>query len=202
MDRNSSVIRAETLAMLEAYIPLSQEEACDQRLTLAYAREYPETVLLRENEIAHITSSGFIVNATCDRVLMVHHNLRNTWAWTGGHADGENDLLGVAVREAWEEAGIVAAPETGEIAGIDILYMPRHMRRGCYVNTHLHLNISYILVANEHAPLTVNPDENTAVRWFREGEIASPCFGEGDVASYKRLLARAKYDANMKRNRA
>lgn len=92
------MIVAETLRGIETYSPRTEQEASDKRLLLAYAREHPETVLTRENEIAHITSSGFIVNAACDRILMAHHTLRDAWAWTGGHADGDNDLLAVALR--------------------------------------------------------------------------------------------------------
>ena len=186
------MIAQETLWAIAAYVPRCEQEANDQRLILEYARQYPDTVLTRDNGIAHITSSGFVVNAACDRVLMIHHNLLNTWAWTGGHADGENDLLAVAVREAYEEAGVRAVPQTGEIAAIDILYVPRHTRRGRFVGTHLHLNVSYVLIAGERARLAVNPDENTAVRWFRPAEIKAPLFGQGDIELYGRLLERAK----------
>ena len=37
---------------------------------------------------------------------MIYHNIYNSWAWPGGHADGESDLLGVAMREVMEETGI------------------------------------------------------------------------------------------------
>ena len=186
------MIALDTLRAIAAYRPRCGQEASDQRLILAYARQYPDTVLTRENEIAHITCSGFVLNAACDRALMAHHNLRNEWAWTGGHADGENDLLAVAVREAYEEAGIRAVPQTGEIAALDILYMPRHIRRGRFVSTHLHLNVSFILIVDENAPLAVNPDENTAVRWFDTDEIKAPLFSAGDVEIYGKLLARAR----------
>ncbi|MCL1965325.1 MAG: NUDIX domain-containing protein [Firmicutes bacterium] len=185
------MIAPETLGAIGAYVPRSAQEASDQRLILLYARQHPETVLTRENEIAHITSSGFIVNAACDRALMAHHTLRGAWAWTGGHADGENDLLAVAVREAYEETGVHALPQTGEIAAVDILYMPRHVRRGRFVSTHLHLNVSYILVANENERFTVKPGENTAIRWFHASEITAPLFHADDAALYGRLWERA-----------
>ena len=49
-----------------------------------------------------MTSSGLIFNKNLDKILMVHHNIYNTWSWTGGHADGEDDLLKVAIKEAKE----------------------------------------------------------------------------------------------------
>ena len=57
-----------------------------------------DDVLVRDNEIAHITSSGFIVNKLRTKVLMIHHNIYNSWGWTGGHADGDEDLLYVAMK--------------------------------------------------------------------------------------------------------
>ena len=54
-----------------------------------------------------MTASGFIVNEARNKTLMVHHNIYNSWSWTGGHADGDSDLLAVALREAREETGIV-----------------------------------------------------------------------------------------------
>ena len=53
-----------------------------------------------------MTASAWVVNRERTKVLMVYHNIYNSWSWLGGHADGETDLLSVAVREVKEEAGI------------------------------------------------------------------------------------------------
>lgn len=82
------------------YIPINKQETQDKKVILDYIKLFPQNILLRDNEFAHITSSGFIMNKSLDRVLMVHHNIRNTWAWTGGHMDGDSDLLHVAIKEA------------------------------------------------------------------------------------------------------
>ena len=73
---------------IEAYVPQTQQEAGDKEMILAYLRQFPHDILTRENKIAHLTSSGFVVNADASRVLMAHHNIYRVWAWTGGHADG------------------------------------------------------------------------------------------------------------------
>ena len=91
---------------IRAYTPQNEQEAADQRLILEYIRLFPDNILTRDNEIAHLSSSGFVVNADGTRVLMAHHNIYRVWAWTGGHADGEGDLLSVALREAREETGL------------------------------------------------------------------------------------------------
>ena len=61
---------------------------------------------VRSNETAHVTASAWITDPARAHVLMAYHNLYHSWAWLGGHADGETDLLAVALREAREEAGI------------------------------------------------------------------------------------------------
>ena len=169
---------------IERYVPKNEQEDQDKKVVLRCIRLFPDNILLRTNELAHITSSAFVVNRDATKVLMIHHNIRNTWAWTGGHADGDGDLLAVAVRETLEEAGVTALPMSNEIDAIDILYVERHMKNGKYVNTHLHLNVAYVLVADEHAPLTVKPDENSAVKWFAAEDV------EGAI--YAKMLSRAR----------
>ena len=90
---------------IEAYVPTDAREAQDKEGML-YALEHLETPLSRENPIAHFSASAWIVNPARDRVLMAWHNIYRTWSWTGGHADGEADLLSVALREAREETGL------------------------------------------------------------------------------------------------
>ncbi len=181
------------LAGVEAFAPDTEQERSDKRLILWYAQMFPDTVLLRDNEIAHVTSSGFIVNPSATRMLMAHHNIRGCWAWTGGHADGDSDLLAVALREAHEETGVQAIrPLTPDIAATDILINYGHIRRGRYVSAHLHLNITYLLVADESEALHTNPDENSGVRWIEEAELDTPLFSDHDRALYRRLLERAR----------
>ena len=85
---------------IKAYVPQSEAEAADKEQILYYVNQYPDTILTRENKAAHITASGFVVSSDGQWVLMAHHNIYKVWAWTGGHADGDPDLLAVALREA------------------------------------------------------------------------------------------------------
>lgn len=152
---------------IAAYVPQSEQEAADRRMMLTYIDLFPQTILTRDNEIAHFTASGFIVNADGSKVLMAHHNLYRVWAWTGGHADGETDFLSVALREAKEETGIVhIRPLSAAIASLDILPVWGHVKRGTYVPAHQHLNVTYLLLADETDPLTVRPEENSGVGWL------------------------------------
>ena len=152
---------------IAAYVPQSQAEAADKAQILYYVNQYPDTILTRENTIAHITASGFILSGDGEWVLMAHHNIYRVWAWTGGHADGEGDLLSVALREAREETGAEhIRPLSTAIASLEILPVWGHVKRGKYVCAHQHLNVSYLLTADRDGPLTPRPGENTQVGWL------------------------------------
>ena len=144
------------MEQLSAYVPYNEQEARDRVLLLECLRREPE-VLTRQNPLAHFTASAWIVNPARTRVLMAYHNIYHSWSWLGGHADGESDLLAVALREAREESGIRSArPVLENIFSLEALTVDGHEKRGAYVSSHLHLNVTYLLEA----------DENSGVRWF------------------------------------
>lgn len=76
------------------------------------------------------------------------------------------DLLAVACKEANEESGVTAVPVSPEIFSVEILGVAGHVKRGKYVSAHLHLNVTYLLQADESQALHEKPDENSGVRWF------------------------------------
>lgn len=169
------------------------QEAGDKAVILEYARAHPQTILTRENKIAHITSSGFILSPGLDKALMAHHNIYKTWAWTGGHADGDGDLLAVALREAAEETGAQGIrPLTADLLSLDILPVWGHEKRGAYVSAHLHLSAAYVLIAPEDCPLHARPGENSAVKWIPLEEIAAHSGEPELIAVYGKLIARAR----------
>lgn len=174
------------------FVPGSEQERGDQGIILDFIRQYPHNVLLRDNPVAHITSSGFIMNPSLDKVLLVHHNIRGVWAWTGGHADGNPDLLQVALQEAVEETGAPCRPLSTHIASLDILPVFGHMKKGAYVSAHLHLSVAYLLVCDEGSSLRAKPDENTGVAWFKVGHFSPAHFDASDVYLYHKLIKRAQ----------
>ncbi len=178
---------------IKGYIPENEQEHQDKKVILDYIEHFGSNVLLRDNEIAHITSSGFIMNKALNKVLMVHHNIRNTWAWTGGHADGDEDLLYVAMKEATEETGISkVTPLTDRIASIDILPVYGHIKKSKYVNAHLHLSIAYILIADENDELRICADENSGVEWFLTEQFTDQYFDNKDLYLYHKLISFAQ----------
>ncbi len=185
---------------IERYKPINEQEASEKKVILDYINQYPHNILLRDNEFGHLTSSGFIMNKELTKTLMIHHNIYNTWAWTGGHADGDEDLLYVAIKEAKEETGVTKIePLTNEIASIDILPVWGHVKKGKYVATHMHLSVAYILIADEAQELYINEAENSGVKWIEIEEMKQYCKEEKMLPVYYKLIERAKsYRENLK----
>ena len=156
------------------YEPFNEQEARDKAVILRFLERH-EDAFLRENLIAHMTASAWVVNPGRDRVLMVYHKIYDSWSWTGGHADGETDLLSVALREVTEETGVRSVrPVSGEIFSLETLTVDGHEKRGQYVPSHLHLNVTYLLEADDAEPLRICEDENKGVAWFTlDGALAA-----------------------------
>ena len=166
---NRSVLEA-----LTAYRPWNEQEERDRKIMLAALSVLPDP-FTRKNEVMHFTASSWIVNRDSTKVLMAYHNLYNAWAWTGGHADGDRDLLAVALREAQEETGIHAVPVSEHIFSIETLTVDGHEKHGRYVPSHLHLNVTYLLRADENESIRSKTDENAAVRLFLLEDALANC---------------------------
>ena len=178
---------------LSAYTPCCEQEAADRELMLRYLKQFPHDILTRDNPMAHITASAWVVTPKRDQVLMVYHNIYNSWSWTGGHADGESDLLGVALREVSEETGLTnIRPVTEDIWSLEILSVAAHTRRGKFVSAHLHLNVTYLIEAEETDTLSVNPDENSAVRWFHADEVVERSNEPEMRVIYRKLMEKLR----------
>jgi len=154
------------IQQLQAFRPWNPQE---QRDTAELLRrlESGENLYSRDNTAAHLTASAWVVSPDRKQVLMAYHNLYDSWAWLGGHADGETDLLAVALREVREESGLAdVRPVSPEIFSVEILTVAGHEKRGQYLSSHLHLNVTYLLEADPGAALRCKEDENSNVGWF------------------------------------
>lgn len=154
------------IEQVKLYQPFNEQEEKDKEYILS-CLNHMEHIFTRENPVAHMTASAWIVNKDRTRVLMAYHNIYDSWSWLGGHADGEEDLLAVAMREAREESGIQnVRPISEDIFSLEVLTVDGHVKRGEYVSSHLHLNVTYLLEAEEESVLTIKEDENSALGWF------------------------------------
>ena len=175
---------------IERFVPGCEQEERDRAVMLRFLHEHPDA-LLRENESAHLTASAWVLSPDRTRVVMVWHNLYRSWSWAGGHADGEEDLLAAALREANEESGIRAVPVSRDIFSLEILHVAPHVKRGKFVCAHLHLNATYLLEADDQAPIRCKPDENSAVRWLDVSEVLAAVSEPAMLPVYRKLMEKA-----------
>lgn len=177
---------------IEQYVPGDEREAAERRVMLEMIALHGDALLTRGLAIAHMTSSSIIVNPQRTKTLMAFHKIYQSWAWTGGHNDGETDFEAVALREAREETGVSGLCRIGPgIASVEILPVWAHIKRGEWVGSHLHLNVSYLFEAQESDPLRVAQDENSAVGWIEIAQLERMVSEPTMLPIYRRLLARA-----------
>ncbi len=160
---------------IRRFVPWNEQEQADKAVILDKIAGEPD-IFFRSNLAMHMSASAWVVNKSRDKVLMAYHNIYDSWSWLGGHADGDRNLLAVALREVREESGIEnIRPVTEDIFSLEILTVEGHEKRGAYVSSHLHLNVTYLLEADDRAAVRVKEDENSGVAWFglREAVEAS-----------------------------
>lgn len=151
---------------IKKYIPFNEQEEKDKEFILDFISKNDDC-LDRTNKVAHLTASSWIVNKKRDKVLMVYHKIYDSWSWTGGHNDGDSDFLHVALKEAMEETGVKnIKPISEDIYSLEVLTVDGHVKRGEYLSSHLHLNLTYLLEASEEDELVIKEDENKDVKWF------------------------------------
>lgn len=150
---------------IEEYEPYNEQEQKDKQTILKYMNTF-DNLLIRENEFAHFTASSWAVNQQRTKVLMVYHNIYQAWTWTGGHSDGEANLLKVAIKELKEETGVKnVKPLKQDIFSLETLTVDGHVKKGKYVSSHIHLNLTYLLEVDEKEILHKKEDENNGVKW-------------------------------------
>ncbi len=148
-------------------------------------------VLLRTCRPGHLTGSAFVVSATGSHTLLLHHTKLQRWLQPGGHADGQDDLAAVALREATEETGIVGLKVVGEAIDLDI-----HLVEPPKEDAHLHLDVRYLVMAPADAELNAN-SESTDQRWVARDSLDEYELDEGLHRMAKIGFARADQIINQ-----
>lgn len=179
------------IQQLQSFQAANEQQLFTKDTILRYCELYPD-ILSRENTEAHMTASAWIVSSDGERVAMIWHNIYKSWAWTGGHCDGDGDLLSVAMREAREECGLKSLrPVRREPVSLEIIPVPQHEKNGRTVGTHQHLNATFLLMADRDEELCHNPGENSGAAWMTPEQVFAECSEPAMISIYKNLCERA-----------
>lgn len=156
-----------SIDLIKNYTSNIEQEMFDKKRILDAYDKYGKELFYRENEMMHFTSSSMIINKNKDKVLMVYHNIYDSYSWTGGHNDGDMDFLNVALKEAKEETSLSELKVLSDCpCSIEVLPVKAHVKRGKYVGAHLHLNVSFLFEADENAYVHIKEDENSRIKWI------------------------------------
>lgn len=178
---------------LQTYLPWNEEEGENLKVFLQFLEAFQDYVWTRDNGVGHITASAWVVNSSRTKVLMAYHKIYDSYAWLGGHADGQKDLLQVALKEALEESGLSEiTPLSKDFIDVCALIVKPHVKRGKHIASHLHFNVTYVFEADEEAPLHVKEDENSDVKWLPLEQVLNSVTEEHMKPVYSRLIEKMK----------
>jgi 8-oxo-dGTP pyrophosphatase MutT (NUDIX family) len=169
--------------LLEAYVPSHPSDAEARDRILGFVRAHDdcfERTLLE----GHITGSAWIVNRERTRCLLTHHRKLERWLQLGGHADGQTDILEVAMREAEEESGLKSLRAVStRIFDCDVHPIPGRKAEP----EHFHYDVRFLLEADDGEPLVIS-EESKELAWVALDEVAAL---ESDE-SVMRMVAKTK----------
>lgn len=121
----------------------------------------------RSLAVGHITGSAWLINRAGTHVLLTHHRKLDMWLQLGGHADGDPDVLAVALREAREESGIDdIVPVSTDIFDVDVHPIPERSGKP----PHDHYDIRFLLTATGSEKTKIS-DESNDLRWFSADDV-------------------------------
>lgn len=161
---------------IENYIPFDEQEKKDKEQFLRFIDTFDD-VLTRDNIFGHFSASAFLVNKKRNKMIVVYHIINDGWIYPGGHADGDDNLLSVAVREVEEETGLKAKILDENIYAIQSALVKGHIKSGKYVSSHIHFDVLYLMEADDRSPLKYKENESKGVKWisFEEADDKTMC---------------------------
>ena len=148
---------------------LEAHEAAMVAETIRFVEAEPEC-LLRTCAPGHLTGSAWIVDAARGRTLLTHHLKLEKWLQLGGHADGDGDLLAVALREGTEESGLTKLRAVStEIFDVDRHWIPARKTEPA----HWHYDLRFMIEADPGEPLVRAANESKELAWVAVAEVTA-----------------------------
>jgi len=161
--------RVDLLEQLARYQTRYLEEAAHVQYARDFVAAHPDT-FYREHYPAHVSGSTWVINPSHSAVLMMHHRKLNAWLQPGGHADGDADVIRVALKEASEETGVDPSHIhllSDQIFDVDI-HATTHPPEA---PTHAHIDIRYLVEIDDRIPVPGN-EESYELRWVPLSQVA------------------------------
>ena len=115
----------------------------------------------RDHLPGHMTGSAWIIDETKQFVLLTHHAKLNKWLQPGGHADGDENIFQVSLREAEEETGLKdLILLQNSVFDFDIHTIPARLD----FPQHLHFDVRFVFQISQEKLFTVS-DESFDLEW-------------------------------------
>jgi 8-oxo-dGTP pyrophosphatase MutT (NUDIX family) len=179
------VHRKPLLAKLRTYEAGDPDEEQSRRRIIEFVRSTPNC-FDRTHLPGHITGAAWVVDHSNTHALLTLHRKLGLWLQLGGHADGDPDVLRVALREAQEESGLPAiVPITEDLFDVDVHPIPA---RG-NVPAHLHYDIRFLLQVQGNHRLSVS-DESIDLAWVPRSGIPGLVTDESVVRMHRKWVRR------------
>lgn len=144
----------------------SAEQRRERDRILQLLGEHGSALAERTTVPGHLTGSALVVDPSNQEILLLLHTKLRRWLQPGGHADGDHELAGVALREAREETGIEALRVLVPAIDVDI----HAVDHGDGLGSHLHLDLRFLVVAEPAATVRAN-HESLDQRWVGRSEL-------------------------------
>lgn len=122
----------------------------------------------RSTKQGHITASGLVIKD--GKALLIFHPFIRQWFQPGGHIDTGEEPIQAAIREVFEETGVVCESlnEFMEPVDIDLHEIPANPSKG--EDVHLHIDLLFILKALKEG----ESPEGIEKAWVSFDQIISP----------------------------
>ena len=161
--------RQELLGLLSRHRTRFMEEAGFVAHAIAFVKAH-EDCFHCDLWPGHVTGSAWVVSPDRSRVLLLHHRKHDQWFQPGGHADGDADILRVALRETSEETGLdlshIRLVEE-KVFDVDVHTIPASSRGP----RHQHVDIRFLVEMDDDLKIPGN-DESHQVLWVPLHEVA------------------------------
>jgi 8-oxo-dGTP pyrophosphatase MutT (NUDIX family) len=180
------------LTLLNRYVPTDPEEVAAKAKMLEFAMTHSDC-FERSLVPGHFTASCWLLSKDGTKALLMHHAKIDKWVQPGGHADGDNDLLAVAVKEAQEESGIQSiAPVSTEIFDLDIHDFPARGKDPA----HVHYDVRFLLQVMSDEDFVRNA-ESKELRWISQDAHDLPTQARSVTRMFEKWIALKNGDQSL-----